>query len=394
MLPLEGIKVVDLTRILSGPYCTMTLADFGAEVIKIETTNGDDTRQWGPPFMGDESAYYLSVNRNKKSITLDLKEEAGREVLYKLVKDADVVVENFRPGTLERLGADYETLKKHNEGIILASISGFGQTGPYAGKPGYDVLAQAMGGVMSVTGEPDSSPVKAGFSIADIGTGMWGIIGILTALIEREKSGKGQWVDANLLDTMLSWQTYLASGYFATKENPKRLGGAHPSIVPYQVFEASNGHFVLAVGNDNQWRILVETLNNADLKAEHYQTNPQRVERRDVLIPLLNSIFKEKKVDDWVELFEQAKIPAGPVNELSDILEDAHILERDMVVNMEHPTAGDIKMVGIPVKLSRTPGEIKTAPPALGEHTEELLTSLGYSDEIIAKMKADGIIAK
>lgn len=391
MLPLQGIKVIDLTRILSGPFCTMTLADLGAEVIKIETPNGDDTRQWGPPFINEESAYYLSVNRNKKSIVLNLKEEKGKEVFYKLVKDADVVVENFRPGTLKRLGADYETLKELNPGIVLASISGFGQTGPYALKPGYDVLAQGMGGLMSVTGEPDGPPVKGGYSLADIGTGMWAIIGILSALRERDISGEGQWVDASLLDTMVSWQTYLAGNYFATGEDPKPLGGAHPNIVPYQVFGASDGHFILAVGNDNLWKSFVEAMDEDILRDEKYATNPQRVEQRETLLALLEELFANRTVKEWVEIFENAKIPVGPVNKFSDILEDEHIKYREMVVEKEHPTVGNLRMLGIPVKLSRTPGEINTVPPGLGEHSDSVLKDLGYSDEEITALKEAGV---
>lgn len=391
MLPLSGIKVIDLTRILSGPFATMTLADLGADVIKIETPAGDDTRQWGPPFIEGESAYYLSVNRNKKSIVLNLKEEKGKEVFYKLVKDADVVVENFRPGTLKRLGADYDTLKEINPGIILASISGFGQTGPYAQKPGYDVLAQGMGGLMSVTGEPGRPPVKAGFSIADIGTGMWAIIGILAALRERDRSGKGQWIDVSLLDTIISWQAYFAGNYFATEEDPEPLGGAHPNIVPYQVFEASDGYFILAVGNDQLWQKCIDAINDDVLRDEKYATNPGRVKHREELVKLLNDKFKEKTVRDWVAIFEEVKIPVGPINKLSDILNDPHVKEREMVVEKDHPVIGQLKMLGIPVKLSRTPGEIKTVPPALGEHTDQVLKELGYSDADIAALKEAGI---
>lgn len=391
MLPLSGIKVIDLTRILSGPFATMTLADLGADVIKIETPAGDDTRQWGPPFIEGESAYYLSVNRNKKSIVLNLKEEKGKEVFYKLVKDADVVVENFRPGTLKRLGADYDTLKEINPGIILASISGFGQTGPYAQKPGYDVLAQGMGGLMSVTGEPGRPPVKAGFSIADIGTGMWAIIGILAALRERDRSGKGQWIDVSLLDTIISWQAYFAGNYFATEEDPEPLGGAHPNIVPYQVFEASDGYFILAVGNDQLWQKCIDAINDDVLRDEKYATNPGRVKHREELVKLLNDKFKEKTVREWVAIFEEVKIPVGPINKLSDILNDPHVKEREMVVEKDHPVIGQLKMLGIPVKLSRTPGEIKTVPPALGEHTDQVLKELGYSDADIVALKEAGI---
>ncbi|MDR9792248.1 CoA transferase [Aeribacillus pallidus] len=392
MLPLAGIKIIDLTRILSGPFCTMTLADLGAEVIKIESPQGDDTRQWGPPFIKNESAYFLSVNRNKKSVVLNLKDPKGKEILLKMVEEADVVVENFRPGTLKKLGIDYDILKQHNRRVILASISGFGQTGPYSKKPGYDVLAQGMGGLMSVTGEPDGTPVKAGYSLADIGAGMWATIGILSALWERERSGQGQWIDVSLLDTMVSWQTYLAGNYFATNNDPKPLGGAHPNIVPYQVFEASDGHFILAVGNDSLWNSLVDVLDVEALRGRKFKTNPDRVQNRDELISILEEIFKRKTRDEWVDMLESAKIPCGPVNKLSDILNDAHIKEREMVVEMEHPSLGILKMLGVPVKLSRTPGRIKTVPPAQGEHSETVLKQMGYSKEEIETFIKEGII--
>jgi Predicted acyl-CoA transferases/carnitine dehydratase len=392
MLPLAGIKIIDLTRILSGPFCTMTLADLGAEVIKIESPQGDDTRQWGPPFIKNESAYFLSVNRNKKSVVLNLKDPKGKEILLKMVEEADVVVENFRPGTLKKLGIDYDILKQHNRRVILASISGFGQTGPYSKKPGYDVLAQGMGGLMSVTGEPDGTPVKAGYSLADIGAGMWATIGILSALWERERSGQGQWIDVSLLDTMVSWQTYLAGNYFATNNDPKPLGGAHPNIVPYQVFEASDGHFILAVGNDSLWNSLVDVLDVEALRDQKFKTNPDRVQNRDELISILEEIFKRKTRDEWVDMLESAKIPCGPVNKLSDILNDAHIKEREMVVEMEHPSLGILKMLGVPVKLSRTPGRIKTVPPAQGEHSETVLKQMGYSKEEIETFIKEGII--
>lgn len=391
MLPLAGIKIIDLTRILSGPFCTMTLADLGAEVIKIESPQGDDTRQWGPPFIRNESAYFLSVNRNKKSVVLNLKDPKGKEIFLKMVQTADVVVENFRPGTLKKLGIDFEVLKQHNPRIVLASISGFGQTGPYAKKPGYDVLAQGMGGLMSVTGEPGGPPVKAGYSLADIGAGMWATIGILSALWERQSSGQGQWVDVSLLDTMVSWQTYLAGNYFATNNDPKPLGGAHPNIVPYQVFEASDGHFILAVGNDNLWNSFVEAMDMEVLRDRKFKTNPDRVQNRDELISILEEAFKRKTRDEWVDIFENAKIPCGPVNKLSDILNDAHIKEREMVVEMEHPSLGTLKMLGIPVKLSRTPGRLKTVPPAHGEHSQAVLKQLGYSKEEIEQFIKDGI---
>ena len=392
MKPLEGIRVIDLSRILSGPYCTMTLADMGAEVIKVEAPKGDDTRTWGPPFVGEESAYFLSINRNKKSIAINLKDEKGKEILLKMVKDADVVVENFRPGTLDRLGLGYEVLKKTNPRIILASISGFGQTGPYAQNPGYDVIAQGMGVLTSVTGEPGRAPVKAGFSIADIGTGMWAVIGILNAIIAREKTGEGQWVDASLLDTMISWQTYLAGNFFASGKNPQPQGGAHPNIVPYQLFESKDGYFNVAVGNDNLWAKFCQVIGEEDLK-DKYPTNKDRVENREELVPYLQNVFYNKTSKEWVEAFEEAGIPSGPVLRFDEIYEDPHVLAREQLVEKEHPTAGKVKMTGIPVKLSSTPGEISSAPPLLGEHTREILSTLvGLSDEEIADLEQKNVV--
>lgn len=393
MKALEGIKVVDLSRILSGPFCTMLLADMGAEVIKIETPAGDDTRAWGPPFLSGESAYFLSVNRNKKSMVLNLKTELGKKVLLRMVEEADVVVENFRPGTLDRLGLGYEKLKETNPRIILASISGFGQTGPYAKKPGYDVIAQGMGGLMSVTGEPGRAPVKVGYSIADVGSGMWAAFGIMNALWARQRTGVGQWVDASLLDTMLSWQTYISGNYFASGKNPQPMGGAHPNIVPYQVFEAKDGYFNLAVGNDSLWKTFCDKLGLDELK-DHpdYATNPKRVENREKLVNHLQELFMEKTVKEWCGLMDEAQVPAGPVYTMEEVYQDPHVLARDMLVEMEHPTAGMFKMTGIPVKLSDTPGTIETPPPLLGQHTLEVLQALGYSEEQIQILIDNGVV--
>lgn len=394
MKPLDGIRIIDLSRILSGPYCTMTLADMGAEVIKVEPPTGDDTRLWGPPFVDTESAYFLSVNRNKKSIVINLKEEKGKEILLKMVQNADVVVENFRPGTLARLGLGYDVLKETNPRIILASISGFGQTGPYARKPGYDVIAQGMGGLTSVTGEPGQAPVKAGFSLADIGTGMWAAQGILLALFARQKTGEGQWVDASLLDTMISWQTYMAGNFFASGENPKPLGGAHPNIVPYQLFESSNGYFNIAVGNDNIWKKFCTALGEEHLiNDQKYATNSDRVQNRNELVHYLQATFCTKTSKEWVELFEEAGVPCGPVLQFNEIYEDPHVLARDQLIEVEHPTAGKVKMTGIPVKLTATPGKVETAPPLLGQHTKEILSQfVGLNDKEIEELEESGVV--
>ncbi|ARF17802.1 formyl-CoA transferase [Sporosarcina ureae] len=390
-MPLQGIKIIDLTRILSGPYITMTLADLGAEVIKIESPEGDNTRQWGPPFIGEDSTYYQSINRNKKSLVLNLKTEKGKGIFLDLIKDADVVIENFKPKTIDKLGIGYDVLQEYNPRIILASISGFGQTGPYAEKPGYDILATGMGGFLSVTGEPDGPPVKAGFSIADLGTGMWAGFGILVALWNREKSGEGQWVDLSLLDTMVSWQTYIASNYFSTEKNPKRLGGAHPNIVPYQIFEASDGHFVVAVGNEIMWKKFVGKLNFDALRSKKFELNKDRVENREELILILNDIFKDKPKEEWIKTFESINIPSGPVNEISEVFSDPQVIEREMVYEKEDPETGPVKFLGTPLKFSKTPSKFKNFPPKLGEHSNEILKQLGYTNEEIEKLEQEGV---
>jgi crotonobetainyl-CoA:carnitine CoA-transferase CaiB-like acyl-CoA transferase len=389
---LHGIKVIDLSRILSGPFCTMMLADLGAEVIKIEPPNGDDTRAWGPPFINGESAYFLTINRNKKSLVLNLKEDEGKRIFFDLIKDADVVVENFKPGTLDKLGIGYEVLQSKNPRIILASISGFGQTGPYSHKPGYDVIAQGMGGLMSVTGEPGRIPVKVGYSIADVGTGMWAAFGIMSALWSRQQTGVGQWVDASLLETMISWQTYIAGNYFASGAIPQPLGGAHPNIVPYQVFEAADGFFNLAVGNDSLWEKFCKAAGLDDLIADpRYVTNSKRVENREELVGYLQDMFKEKTVKEWVSIIEGAGVPCGPVYNIADVYQDPHVLARGMLVETEHPTAGKVKMTGIPVKLSATPGRVASPPPLLGQHSKEILMQLGYTEEEVSRLAEKGV---
>ena len=391
-MPLGNLKIIDLSRLLSGPYATMMFSDFGAEVIKVETPNGDDTRHLGPPFIKDWSTYFLSINRNKKSISLNLKTEEGKEILLRLIEDADVVIENFRPGTLEKLGLSYEVMKKRNPGIILASISGFGQQGKYAQKPGYDVLAQAMGGLMSVTGEKGGAPVKAGYSFADLGTGMWAAFGILVALWERDRSGKGQWIDASLLDTIISWQTYLASSYFATGEDPEPLGTEHPNIVPYQVFKAADGSFVVAIANDKMWSIFINKLGIDTLKDPIYESNKGRVMHRDQLLQILQDIFIQRTRKQWDDFFTEIKIPVGPVNRLSEILQDPHVIDRGMVQEKESTEIGNYKTLGTPVQLSRTPGEIRTFPPKLGEHTRSILQSIGYTEDAIHKFIDKGVV--
>ena len=394
MKPLDHLRVLDLSRVLSGPYCTMALGDLGAEVVKVEEpTRGDETRTWVPPEIAGQAAYFLSVNRNKKSITLDLKRPEGLEVALKLADRADILVENFRPGTAERLGLGYQALSRRNPALVYCSISGFGQTGPYREKPGYDAIAQAMGGLMSVTGDPDRPPVRFGVAVADIGAGMWGLIGILAALAAREKTGRGQWVDTSLFESQLSWLTYVAGNYFATGKVPQRYGSAHPNIVPYQAFPTSDGFIMVAVGNETLWRRFAAAA-GLDALAEdpRFASNRDRVEHREELVALISERLKLKSTQSWLDLLGKEGIPAGPINTVDQVLADPHTLAREMLVTVEHEELGELKMTGVPVKFSDTRGAVASPPPLLGEHTDEVLDSLGYSRSEIAALRRDGII--
>lgn len=391
---LEGIKVLDLTRYLAGPYCSMILGDLGAEVVKVERPEtGDGSRQWGPPFIHGESAYFLSINRNKKSVTINLRTEKGREIVRRMASLCDVFIENYRPGIVQKLGLDYVTLSKLNPQLIYCSISGFGQTGPYREKPSYDIVGQAMGGLMSLTGEENRPPVKIGVAISDIFAGMYAAIGILSALIARLNHGHGQMIDVSLLDGLVSILSHQAGNFLVSGINPKRLGSAHPTIAPYQAFQAADSYFVIAVGNDALWQRFCRGLNLPDLLTDpRFTTNPDRVKNKDELTQILNAFFKNKPVREWLSLIEQAGVPCGPVLQLNKVFEDPQVLHRRMVEEIEHPSAGKIKVVGTPLKLSSTPATIRTPPPVLGEHTYDILRSFGYSKTEIAEFTRSDVL--
>jgi len=393
-LPLEGVRVVDCSRVLAGPYAAMVLGDMGADVIKVERPgSGDDTRRWGPPFTGGESAYYLSINRNKRSITLNLKSEEGREILKKLVAGADVLIENFKHGDFDRMGIGYEDLRKVNPGLIYCSITGYGASGPYAAKPGYDFMIQAEGGIMSITGPADGEPHKVGVAIVDVTAGLYAANAIQAALRHRDRTGHGQRVDVSLFESQIAWLINVASAYLVSGERPKRYGNAHPSIVPYETFPTSDGYIAAGAGNDAQFRRFCHVLGLDDLPDDpRFRTNPDRVTNRGVLIPMLRERFRTRPTEEWLRLLEAAKIPCAPINTIDKVFEHPQAKAREMVVEVPHPTAGTVKLVGLPYKLSETPVGIYRHPPLLGEHTEEVLGELGYSSEEIAALREKGVI--
>jgi crotonobetainyl-CoA:carnitine CoA-transferase CaiB-like acyl-CoA transferase len=392
--PLDGLTVVDFTRVLSGPYCTMQLADMGARVIKVEQPGrGDDTRGWGPPFVDGESAYFLSINRNKESLTLDLKQPSARRVLDALLDKADVVVENFRPGAMERLGLGYRDLADRYPRLVYCSVSGFGQTGPRREEAGYDAVMQAEGGLMSITGGVEGPAYRLGVAISDIVAGMFAAQGIGFALFARERTGRGQQVDIAMLDTTAALLTYQAGIYFATGTTPARMGNRHPTIVPYETLDASDGEFVIAVGNDDQWRRFCAVLGVADLGVdERFATNRARVANYEELRPLLAERLRTNTRNEWVSALKAAGVPCGSVRAVAEVLQDPHLAARDMIQELEHAAAGVIRVLGVPIKLSGTPGTVRTPPPVLGQHTDAILTELGLSKAEISTLRSGGVV--
>jgi crotonobetainyl-CoA:carnitine CoA-transferase CaiB-like acyl-CoA transferase len=371
---LSDVVVIDLSRVLAGPYCTMMLGDLGATVIKVEHPGkGDDTRQFGPPYIAGESAYYLGLNRNKQSILLDFSTPEGKERLLKLVSTATVLVENFRPGSLERQGLGYEALHAINPGLIYCSISGYGQTGPYASRPGYDFVAQAESGLMSVTGEIDGDPQRVGSPVGDVSAGMFACMSILAALRVRDHTGKGQYIDISLLETTISLLSNVSSNYLISDEEAQRFGNGHPNIVPYQAFHTEDGYVVVSCGNDRLYQALCHLLAREDLAADpRFATNPQRVRNRKELVPVLQEEFLRRRTDEWLPELRAAGIPCGPINTVSQIFNDPHIQARGFVWECGHPTAGKIKLSGSPMHLSETPTRLYKAPPLLGEDDDKV----------------------
>lgn len=391
---LEGIRVLDLSRILSGPFCTMILADLGADVIKVESVEGgDDTRSWGPPFQGKDAAYFHSVNRNKRGIAVDLKDPQCRLLVERLAATADAVVENFRPGAAARLGLGYEQVRVINPAVVYVSVSGYGQTGPMSQEPGYDAIAQALSGVMSVTGEPDGAPVRVGVSGADLAAGMWACIGLLAALRAKERTGEGQWVDVSLLDGQISWLTYVAGGYLASGEVPRRYGSAHPTIVPYQAFSTADGYLMVAAGNDRLWGRFARAVGLDELTEDpRFVSNADRVRNRDELIPIIAAALGRRSAREWAQVLADAGVPAGPINTVDQALAHPQVRARNMIGEVEHPSAGTITTIASPLKLSATATTIRTAPPEHGQHTDEVLGAMGVDATGLAELRGRGAL--
>jgi len=392
--PLAGIRVLDLTRVLAGPFCSMILGDMGAEIIKVEEPGkGDDTRGW-PPFSGGEATYFLSVNRNKKSLTLNMKAPDGQAILRRLVAKADVVLENFRPGTMERLGFGYDALRKVNPRLIYCAISGFGESGPEASRPGYDLIVQGESGVMDLTGFADGPPVKVGNSVADLVSGMAAAHGVTLALLSRARTGKGQKVEIGMLDVMASLLTYQASLYWNGGGRPARRGNQHPSIVPYEVFQAQDAYMTLGVANNSLFDRMCRAIGREELaKDPRFDSEASRVTNREVLVPLLNSIFSTRPASDWLKRLDEAGVPAGRIKTVAEVCDSEHLRARGMFVSLNHPKAGAVTAMGVPIRLWDTPGAAQAPAPLLGQHTDEILTGLLRIPRAkVDKLRADSVI--
>ena len=407
---LAGVRVLDLTRVLAGPWCTQTLADLGAEVIKIERppgnghSGGDDTRGWGPPFLKDreghdtsDAAYFLGTNRNKRSVTIDIAQPEGQALIRQLAQGCDVLIENFKVGDMARYGLDAASVRALCPRLVYCSITGFGQTGPYRDRAGYDYAIQGMGGLMSLTGErddlPGGGPQKVGVAVADLFTGMYATVAILAALRHRDATGVGQVIDMALLDTQVAMLANLGANYMVTRQAPRRAGNAHQNIVPYQVFEVADGHLILAVGNDGQFIRFCGVAGCPELASDpRFASNAQRVRHRDILVPLLATPLRQRKRSDWLAALEAAKVPCGPINDLADVFSDPQVIERGMTVTLPHPDTDALELVASPIKLSATPVQMRRAPPLLGQHTDEVLAELGLDDAARALLRSGGVI--
>ncbi len=402
MGPLEGIRILDLSRAMAGPYCTMMLGDLGAEVIKVERPGrGDESRGWGPPFVGQsgdnptgESAYFLSVNRNKRSITVNLKSSEGQEVIQRLASLCDVLVENFRTGVLEKLGLGYEDIKKLNPSLVYCSISGYGRTGPYAERPGYDVMIQAEGGMMGITGPVEGPPSRVGVPIVDITTGMVAATSILAALRARDQTNEGQLIDISLFDTQVALLTNVASNYLIGGNDPRRMGNAHPNLAPYEAFRAQDRWIVIGVANELQWKTFCAVIDRQDLRDDaRFRTNGDRVAHRVELGEILSEVIASRPASEWLSALRKAGLPCGPINDVAAVFDHPQIQPRELILEVEHPQAGPIQLTGFPYKLNQTPAELRHPPPLLGEHTEDVLTEmLGYSKEDVARFQEQGAI--
>ena len=402
MGPLEGIRILDLSRAMAGPYCTMMLGDLGAEVIKVERPGrGDESRGWGPPFVGQsadnssgESAYFLSVNRNKRSITVNLKSSEGKAIIQRLASSCDVLVENFRTGVLDKLSLGYEDIQKLNPNLVYCSISGYGRTGPYAERPGYDVIIQAEGGMMGITGPIDGPPSRVGVPIVDITTGMFAATSILAALRARDQTNEGQLIDISLFDTQAALLSNVASNYLIGGSDPQRTGNDHPNLAPYGAFRAQDRWLVLGVANELQWETFCAAIDRQDLRDDvRFKTNGDRIAHRTALSEILSEVMSVRPASEWLGAFRNAGLPCGPINDVAAVFDHPQVQLRDLILNVEHPSAGPIQLTGFPYKFEQTPADLRLPPPLLGEHTEEVLTEvLGYSKEEVARFQERGAI--